>query len=278
MSYNKINNSSIHCKVSYNGQIRRFALDGTEFTSFKETIARLLSINDEFVIKYRDDESDYVILESAEDLKTALTLSPKLLRMLVSVRTDAMVVTSNDDMSCKKNRKRQFYHENKDHHGHHGHGYHGHHGHHGRGGHHGHQRNDEQRQERREKKLVFINQCLADIGSDDSLLPPNVLHKKQRLLKKKQRLEACQRGECYNERKRRGTLTPQDEERNRSLKVQILAVKTEESKVKTRQREIKMMLQDQSGDQALRAELATLKEQRKLLKTQKRELLDQLHI
>jgi hypothetical protein len=279
MSYNKINNGSIHCKVSYNGQIRRFALDGTEFTSLKETIARLLSLNDEFVLKYRDDESDYVILESAEDLKTALTLSPKLLRILVS-RKDAMVVTSNDDMSCKKKyRKRQYQHENKDHHGHHGHGNHGHHGHHGRGGHHGnHQRNDELRQERREKKLVFINQCLADLGSDDSLLSQSALHKKQRLLKKKQRLEACQRGECYNERKRRGTLTPEDEERNRSLKVQILAVKMEESKVKTRQREIKMMLQDQSSDQALRAELAALKEQKKLLKIQKRELLDQLHI
>jgi len=283
MSFNMITNT-VHCKVSFNGQIRRFALDGTEFSSLKETIARLLSLNDEFVLKYLDDESDYVTLDNKEELKTALTLSPKLLRILVD-KKDAPSTISDDCLS-KKYRKRQHkYHERKDHHGHHGHhghkghGSHGHHGHHGYKGYgQKHPQSDEERNVRKQKKLAFVNQCLADFGSDDSLLTPQALSKKQRLLKKKQRIEAKQRGDCYHQKKRQGLLTPEEEQRNRALKVQILSVKMDLAKLKARRREIKMMLQDKVGDKPLIDELVALKEKKKLLSTQKRALVDQMHI
>jgi hypothetical protein len=285
--------NTVHCKVSFNGQIRRFALDCTEFTSLRETIARLLSLNDEFVLKYLDDESDYVTLNNKEELITALTLSPKLLRILVD-KKDAPSTISEDCLS-KKYRKRQHkYHERKDHHGHHHehhghkghgpHGQHGHHGPHGPHGHHGHKgcgqakhpQSDEERNARIQKKLVFINQVLADLGSDDSLLTPHALIKKQRLLKKKQRIEAYQRGDCHQ--KKRQCLTPEEEQNNRTLKVQILSVKIDLAKLKARKREIKMMLQDKVGDKPLMDELAALKEKKKLLSSQKRALLDQMHI
>jgi hypothetical protein len=281
MSFNMITNT-VH--------IRRFALDCTEFSSLKETIARLLSLPDEFVLKYLDDESDYVTLESREDLRTALTLSPKLLRILVD-KKDTPSTISDDCLSKKYRKRHQNHHERKDHHGHHGHGHHGHkgHGHHGHGGqgHHGHkgyghakhpQKTDEERNLRKEKKLAFINQCLADLGSDDSQLTPRALIKKQKLLRKKQRIEAYQRGECYHQKKRQGLLTPEEEQKNRSLKVQILSVKMDLAKLKARQREIKMMLQDKVGDKPLIDELAALKEQKKHLSTQKRALVDQMHI
>jgi len=292
MSFNMITNT-VHCKVSFNGQIRRFALDCTEFTSLKETIARLLSLHDEFVLKYLDDESDYVTLESKEDLKTALTLSPKLLRILVD-KKDAPSTISDDCLSKKYRKRHQYIGEiRKDHHGYHGHGHHecGHHGYKGYGhhghGHHGHKGygqakypklSDEERNLRKQKKLAFINQCLADLGSDDSLLTPRSLSKKQRLLKKKQRIEACQRGGCSSEKKGQCVLTPEEEQKNRSLKVQILSVKVELAKLKARRREIKMMLQNQVGDKPLIDELAALKVQKKLLSTQKRALVDQMHI
>jgi hypothetical protein len=289
MSFNMITNT-VHCKVSFNGQIRRFALDGTEFTSLKETIARLLSLSDEFVLKYLDDESDYVTLDSREDLRTALMLSPKLLRILVD-KKDAPSTISDDCLSKKYRKRHQNYHERKDHHGQHGHGHHGYkgHGHHGHGGHghHGYkgngpaqypQKTDEERNLRKEKKLAFINQCLADLGSDDSQLTPRALIKKQKLLKKKQRIEAYQRGDCYHQKKRQGLLTPEEEQKNRSLKVQILSVKMDLAKLKARQREIKMMLQDKVGDKPLNDELVALKEQKKQLSTQKRALVDQMHI
>jgi len=284
--------NTVHCKVSFNGQIRRFALDGTEFSSLKETIARLLSLTDEFVLKYLDDESDYVTLDTKEDLKTALTLSPKLLRIFVD-KKEAPSTISDVCLSKKYHKKYYKCHERKDHHGPYGHpGHHGHHGwgdgphgHHGHGSHHGRKgcgqanpQSDEERNLRITKKLAFINQCLADLGSDVSQLSPQELCRQQRLLKKKQRIEAFQRGDCYHQKKRQGLLTPEEEQKNQALKVQILSLKTDLVKLKARRREIKMMLQDKVGDKPLMEELAALKEKKKLLSTQKRALVDQMHI
>jgi len=301
MSFNMITNT-VHCKVSFNGQIRRFALDCTEFSSLKDTIARLLSLNDEFVLKYLDDESDYVTLSNKEELKTALIVSPTLLRILVDKKDVAPSTISEDCQNQKRQSNKK--HESKGHHGHqgchghqghqgyHGHqGHHGHHGHkghgpHGQHGHHGHKgygqdkhpQSEEERNVRIQKKLAWINQCLADFGSDDSLLTPPALAKKQRLLRKKQRIEAFQRGDCYHQKKRQALLTPEEEQKNRALKVQILSVKMDVAKLKTRKREIKMMLQDKVGDKSLLEELAALQEKKKLLCTQKRALFDQMHI
>jgi hypothetical protein len=272
---------TIHCKVSFNGQIRRFALArNTEFISLKETISRLLSLNDEFVLKYRDDESDYVILESQEEFKTALTLS-SLLRIVVLPKTFS---TSSCDGQSQMYRKRHHhYHERKEHHHHDHKDFHHdrkdkYHHHDRKQKHYDHKVKSEERKLRSEKKLAFINQCLMDFGTNDSVLTPRALLKKQKLLKKKQRIESCLRGECYNQRKKQGLITPEEEQHNFSIKSQILAVKIEASKVKARQREIKMLLQDKEGDKALLDELSSLKEQKKLFKNQKRALIDQLHI
>jgi len=288
-------NQTIHCKVSFNGQIRRFALQrNTEFTSLKETIHRLLSVNDEFVLKYRDDESDYVILESQDEFKTALSLS-SLLRLVVEPKKAPQNPGSNCDGQSMMYRKRHHHqyekkehhhphhphHDRKDRHPHHDHKD-KHHPHHDRKDRHPHDdhkvKSEEQRRLRAEKKLTFINQRLMDFGSEDSALTPRALMKKQKLLKKKERIESCLRGECYNQRKRQGLITPEEEQHNLSIKSQIMAVKIEASKVKSRQREIKMMLQDKAGDKALLDELSSLKEQKKLFWTQKRALIDQLHV
>jgi hypothetical protein len=290
-------NETIHCKVSFNGQIRRFAVQrNTEFTSLKETIHRLLSVNDEFVLKYRDDESDYVLLESQDEFKTALSLS-SLLRLVVEPKKAPQHPGSNCDGQSMMYRKRHHHHyEKKEHHHgphhphhdrkerHHPHHDHKdkHHPHHDRKDRHPHDdhkvKSEEQRRLRAEKKLTFINQRLMDFGNEDSALTPRALMKKQKLLKKKERIESCLRGECYNQRKRQGLITPEEEQHNLSIKSQIMAVKIEASKVKARQREIKMMLQDKEGDKALLDELSSLKEQKKLFRNQKRALIDQLHV
>jgi hypothetical protein len=276
-------NDTIHCKVSFNGQIRRFAVQrNTEFTSLKETIHRLLSVNDEFVLKYRDDESDFVLLESQDELKTALSLS-SLLRLVVEPKKAPQHPGSHCDGQSMMYRKRHHHHHEKKehHHGpHHPHydqkdRHHPHHHHDHKDKHHPHPHHDrkdrhprdddhkvkseEQRRLRAEKKLTFINQRLMDFGNEDSALTPRALMKKQKLLKKKERIESCLRGECYNQRKKQGLITPEEEQHNLSIKSQIMAVKVEASKVKGRQREIKMMLQDKAGDKALLDELSSLK-------------------
>jgi hypothetical protein len=267
----------------------------------KETIHRLLSVNDEFVLKYRDDESDFVLLESQDELKTALSLS-SLLRLVVEPKKAPQHPGSHCDGQSMMYRKRHHHHHEKKehHHGpHHPHydqkdRHHPHHHHDHKDKHHPHPHHDrkdrhprdddhkvkseEQRRLRAEKKLTFINQRLMDFGNEDSALTPRALMKKQKLLKKKERIESCLRGECYNQRKRQGLITPEEEQHNLSIKSQIMAVKVEASKVKARQREIKMMLQDKEGDKALLDELSTLKEQKKLLWTQKRAIIEQLHV
>jgi len=172
-----------HCKVSYNGQIRRFALDCTEFTSLKETIAKLYSDN-EFVLKYRDDESDYVTLDSQEDLTTALSISPKLL-CIFAHKKDAAPSISDETSMPMMYRKKYYKHHERGQYGHHGnYGHRGPHGHHGPHGQpHSQLKSNEWRTFRQQKKLSFMNQCLADLGSDDSQLAPRALLKKTKTYK-----------------------------------------------------------------------------------------------
>jgi len=253
-------NQAIHVKIIHNDQIRRFMFSGTEFSSLRTTIAQLLGLNDEFVLKYQDDESDYVTLESQEDLATALMISPKMLRISVAPKSAA---------------PSSFDHHGGNHHG-------GHHGgrggrhHHGGGGHHGGQHhggrggNPEWKKMRIEKKLAWVNQCLQDLGNDDSKLAPRDVWKKQRLLKKQQKLEGCLR-ETNNPTLRK-VLSPEEEQLNHSIKLQVLELKAEIAKVKARQRELKIARQSKPGDKTILDELAALKERRGLLKAQKKSL------
>jgi len=260
---------AIHVKIIYNDEIRRFLFAGTEFTSLKQTISQLLSLNDEFVLKYQDDESDYVTLECQEDLVTALMISPKMLRISVDKKN------SGEHRPCHNN--------GGEHHGHggrggnwHGHGHRGGHGHghgHGHGGRGG---NPEWRKIRIEKKLALLNQCIQDLGSDDSKLSQRDLWKKQRMVKKQQKLEHFLR-EVNNGTPARKPLTPEEEQLNSSVKLQILELKAEMAKVKARQRELKIVIQSKPGDKTILDEIFALKERKRLLKTQKKSLWEKFH-
>jgi len=205
-----------------------------------------------------------------------------------SKKNDTAPTISDDSMSFMYRKKFYKHHERGQygHHGHHGpRGHHGPHGHHGPYGPHGPHgqphfqlKSNEWRTFRQQKRLSFMNQCLADLGTDDSQLTPRALLKKQKLIRKKQIIESCLRGECFDQKKKRGLLTPEDEQKNSSLKVQILTVKMDLLKIKSRQGEIKTMLQEKADDKPLLDELAALKEQKNLLSTQKRELHDQAHL
>jgi hypothetical protein len=273
----KNNVDTIHVKIIHDDQIRRFLFAGTEFTSLKETISKLLNFNDQFVLKYQDDEKDYVILENQEDLDAALSISPKLLRISVEKKgalpssfggvppssvggsppSVVGVPPSSVSGGCDEKMK-----------------YRKRHG----GPHHHRERpnnNPEWKKQRAEKKLAWINQCLADLA-DESKLAPRDLWKKQRLLKKQQKLETFVREGNFGKRERK-VLTPEEEQLNCGIKLQILEIKAEAAKVKGRTRELKIVLQSKPGDQGILAELATLKERKGQLRTQKKSLWEQLH-
>jgi hypothetical protein len=338
----------VHVKIIHDNQTRRFIFSGTEFTSLKETITRLLKIDDEFVLKYQDDENDYVTLECQEDLVTALSISPKLLRISIDKKTISPPISSNDPHTLpihnappsfefndtitfnKKNdsplilsndphtlpihnvspsfefndtitlnqkndsppilsndphplpihnvspcfefgdtivqendspsvyssdikfRKRRDRHH-----------------------HHHEDKNPERRKQRVEKKLAFIQQCLADLA-DEAKLMPRDLAKKQRLLKKQQKLETfLTEGNFVKTEKK--ILTPEEEQLNGVVKLQIIEIKEEIGKLKARKRELKMVLKNTPSDKELLDQLANLKDREGELKIQKKSLWDQLH-
>jgi len=78
------NKKQIHCKLTYNDQIRRFIFNGTEFADLRGHVSNLLSLPvDGFVLKYVDNESDLITITSNEDLILALEISDKILRLVV---------------------------------------------------------------------------------------------------------------------------------------------------------------------------------------------------
>jgi hypothetical protein len=98
-----------------------------------------------FVLKYRDDESDYVTLENQADLTTALMISPTLLRIAVE-KTNVPVTCHTSTQ--QENRKRP----------HHDHQHHNRRDCHDRRDHHHHKKASsyESHRDRVEKKLVFL--------------------------------------------------------------------------------------------------------------------------
>jgi len=280
----KTESSGIHCKINYNDQIRRFHFVGTEFISLKETIARLFSINDEFVLKYLDDEKEFITLESREDYLTALEVTPMILRLTICKPT-ASPITNNSSSSSGEEKKQRCGkknpHPHPHSHGGHPHGGHPHHGH--RGGFHKHEHGrfhegdspiPEHRKQRLEQKLIFINHCLDALSVDESLLTPWELRRKERLLKKKERVTACIGGNCP--RKQKFELSEESKQFNAGVKLQITEVKNEMRTVKGKIRELKILLQDRRGDKELLDQITPLKEKKYLLKAQIRTLYSQL--
>jgi hypothetical protein len=118
-----------------------------------------------------------------------------------------------------------------------------------------------------------------DLGSDDSKLAPRELNKKKKLVKKQQRLETFLGQDKQHHRREKRVLTTEEEQFNCNIKLQMLEIKTENAKVKARQREIKLMLQDKTpGDRELKSELDALKEKKRLFNAQRKSLCDKLHV
>jgi len=255
--------TGIHCKITYNDQIRRFHFVGTEFTSLKESIARLYFLNDEFVLKYLDDEKEYVTLERQEDYLTALVITPSILRILICKPT---VLSS---MPCSFPTGEEHWHEKKRYHGKH------HHKNHWKSHSRGFPGPDspipEHRKHRLEQKLIFLNQCLDALSAvEESQLSPWDLRRKERLLKKKEKISHCLAGNCP--RKQRPELSDEAKKLNEVLRQQIGAVKSEIREVKGKIRDLKILRQDKKGDQGIEEQIKQLKEKKYVLRAQIRSL------
>lgn len=79
--------STIHIKVIYNNEFRRFSLDAANFNSLERTIRDVYSLPDseKVHICYFDDEQDKVALSTDQDLIYALALTKQPLRLFVTL-------------------------------------------------------------------------------------------------------------------------------------------------------------------------------------------------
>jgi len=149
--------ANIHCKLTFNSQIRRFVFSGTGFDDLRGQVSQLISLPpDGFVLKYVDNESDLITLSTNEELTLALELSEKVLRLIaepVSAQTGATASAEPPENAWAQYRGGWGHYGGRGgfrsghrggpwggpHGGHHGGPWGGHHGHHGHYGHHGHQ-------------------------------------------------------------------------------------------------------------------------------------------
>jgi hypothetical protein len=92
------NSSTTNFKVELNQDNRRFAFEGNSFSSLSSTLKNIygLSDNTPVCIKYKDDEGDMVTISSDLELMEAIKSSKNLVRLSLTVGTNAPVTASKE--------------------------------------------------------------------------------------------------------------------------------------------------------------------------------------
>jgi len=300
-----MSSQAIHCKVSCKDQFRRFLFNGTEFTSLITQIRTVLGLDGEFVLKYKDNESDLITISSDEEFRCALAYSNgDLLRLSVVEPNQPIVVPSDAETVERRPSWRGYrggYGHEQGHHGYRGHhgghrGGHGHeHGHGRRGGCHS-GRGPEMWKEKLTAKRDRITEVLSLMemeGSEENNFKKYKLQKKLEFIEAKlQKLNSGDlmfenKGKCSDKKMRksekkkfkhakRGERKELSEEtilQIKSLKSQICALKPNLKGTKSEIRAKKMSLKEAERNGA---ETETLKKEIVQLKEIKEDLRDQI--
>jgi len=80
-----ITKSPVHVKVAYENEFRRFLLTPVSFQQLSTTLKTLFNLSAGFRIKFQDDENDWVLLTTDQELEYATELSGSPLRLQVSL-------------------------------------------------------------------------------------------------------------------------------------------------------------------------------------------------
>jgi len=75
----------VHVKVAYDDEFRRFLLSPITFENLQSTMKSLFSIESEISIKFQDDENDWVLVTTDQELVYATELSGSPLRLQVKL-------------------------------------------------------------------------------------------------------------------------------------------------------------------------------------------------
>jgi len=97
-------NETIHTKVQFDGEIRRFVLPSTNFEDLTSTLRTLFGLSDvAFKVCFLDEEEDWITISTDDDLKYAvqITTSPLRLRVeLAEVSTNVIGTTCTSEIGC----------------------------------------------------------------------------------------------------------------------------------------------------------------------------------
>lgn len=263
--FNNNQKKQIHCKLTYNDQIRRFIFNGTEFAELRGHISNLLTIPaDGFVLKYVDNESDLITITCNEDLALAIEISDKILRLIVegvgaqpvSTPTTPLPAAFPPSTGFFGRGGRGAYGGGRHHHGYGGHhGHHGghHHGHHG--GHHGYHGGFHQfpqdpsegcgwSDDKKEKAKVRIQSKIQELKANIEQLPENDW-RRQHILMKIHRLD--------------GRLLRWDAVQDKKMDKMEKKMCKKRSKEEKKHSDKKLSAEAMQQIQALKTQIATLK-------------------
>jgi hypothetical protein len=98
--------SPVHVKVAYENEFRRFLLNPVTFEQLETTLTTLFNINAEFRIKFQDDENDWVLLTTDQELVYATELSGSPLRLQVKLLETSVKNTDAEAVPIEKGRGR----------------------------------------------------------------------------------------------------------------------------------------------------------------------------
>jgi len=108
-------NNGIHCKVATQDTVRRFFAKSTEYGALLDQICNVFGFSKDSVvlIKYFDDEGDLVTISSDQELKFAVELAPRVLKLKVdivspyeSTKTAPAEVSHEEKRQCNKKWRR----------------------------------------------------------------------------------------------------------------------------------------------------------------------------
>jgi len=115
MSTTTTTGDNVHVKLQFNDEYRRFFFNRScKFSELLEKVKTILSLKDEeFVIKYKDEEGEWITISSDMELETGLILAKDaLFRLhisLVSQKKDTENVECRNEKPWKKFKKERRY-------------------------------------------------------------------------------------------------------------------------------------------------------------------------
>jgi len=89
------NSENIHIKLQIDNSYRRFFVhQKITFSELKNKISSLLGLNSDFLIKYLDEENEWITINSDMELETGLTLYTEIFRILIERKDTPLVIQS----------------------------------------------------------------------------------------------------------------------------------------------------------------------------------------